>query len=434
MDATPKRTAANSVLRGPVDSKARTPRVSARAHGIIAECSRVLVRASEELQLLNDICRVVVNSEGYRLAWVGLVRHDEAKTIEPVASAGDEDNYLGSIRLSWADNEFGRGPAGMAVRTGKPQAVRDILTNPSFSAWREQALARGFQVLVSLPLIFEGETLGVFGIFADESNALGADELELLSELAHDIAYGMTNLRRRVVQQRADLLLKLEHSVTRALAEAENLSSAMRLVMRAVCETEGWECGRFLRVDEKARLLRLDDAWGVPEPAIQHFLDASRSVSYAPGVGLAGTVWETGEALWIPDIERDGRAVQRALIAEIGLRGTILFPLVSDGETLGVLAFNSRQIREPDERLRRAVRAIGSQIGQFLQRKRAEEVLRESEARFRSLIELSSDIYWEQDDQFCFTVMTGTELGSRDVRDFPLFGKRRWDIDYFNIG
>jgi diguanylate cyclase (GGDEF)-like protein len=412
---------------------ARGTRAAARAHKIITECSRVLVRASDEPQLLSDICRVVVASVGYRLAWVGLVRHDAAKTIEPVASAGDHDDYLRSIKLSWADNEFGRGPAGMAVRTGKPQAVRDVLTNPNFVAWREQALARGFQVLASLPLVFEGETLGVFGIFADESYALDADELDLLSELAHDIAYGMTNLRRRVVQQRGELLLRLEHSVTRTLAEAENLHAAMKSVIRAVCETEGWECGRFLRVDEKAELLRLDEVWGVPDPAIERFLASSRNVSYARGVGLAGTVWQTGDTLWIPDVDKDGRALQRSLISEIGLRGTIFFPLVSDDETLGVLAFNSREIRQPDERLTRAVRVIGSQIGQFLRRKRAEEVLRDSEARFRSLTELSSDIYWEQDEQLRFTVMTGTEFGSRDVRDFPLFGKRRWEIDYFNI-
>jgi diguanylate cyclase (GGDEF)-like protein len=419
--------------RAAKNGSARIQRADARAHKIIAECSRVLVRASDEQRLLADICRVVVDTVGYRLAWVGLVRHDEAKTIEPVASAGDKDDYLRTIRLSWGENPFGRGPAGAAVRTGKPQAVRDVLTNPNFAAWREQALARGFQVLASLPLVFEGETLGVFGIFADESNALDADELELLSELAHDIAWGMANVRRGVVQQRAELLLRLEHTVTRALADAENLSAAVKSVIRAVCETEGWACGRFLRVDEKAGLLRLDEVWGVPDPAIARFLESSRNVSYARGVGLAGTVWETGRTLWIPDVDKDGRALQRSLISEIGLRGTIFFPVVSDGDTLGVLAFNSREIREPDDRLTRAVRVIGSQLGQFLRRKRAEDILRESEARFRSLTELSSDIYWEQDEQFRFTVLTGTALGSRDVRDFPLFGRRRWEIDYFNI-
>jgi GAF domain-containing protein len=188
----------------PTEARARDlqSHAAARAHKIIAECSHVLVRASEERKLLHDMCRIVVDSGGYLLAWVGLVRHDAACTIEPVASAGDHDNYLGSIKLSWGDNQFGRGPAGMAVRTGKPQAVRDVRTNPNFAAWRDQALARGYQVLASLPLIYEGETLGVFGMFAGELNALDTGELELLSELAHDIAFGIGNLRMRAAQQR----------------------------------------------------------------------------------------------------------------------------------------------------------------------------------------------------------------------------------------
>src|SRR2546422_8675868 len=126
-----------SVLSAP--SYSEHSRTAARAHKIIAECSHVLVRASEERQLLQDMCRIVVDSGGYRVAWVGLVRHDEGRTIEPVASAGDRDNYLGSIKLSWADNEFGRGPAGMAVRPGKPPGGRGGRHPPPSPPRRAQA-------------------------------------------------------------------------------------------------------------------------------------------------------------------------------------------------------------------------------------------------------------------------------------------------------
>ena len=111
-------------------------RLVTRARIVMADCRRVLVRASEEDRLLQDMCRIAVESGGYRTAWIGLVRHDQARTIEPVASAGDRDDFLASMRISWADNEFGRGPAGAAVRTRKPQALRNIQSNRYFSKLR----------------------------------------------------------------------------------------------------------------------------------------------------------------------------------------------------------------------------------------------------------------------------------------------------------
>ena len=115
------------------------------------------------------------------------------------------------------------------------------------------------------------------------------------------------------------------------------------------------------------------------------------------------------------------------------MHGAFHFPVSSEGKTIGVLAFNSRKIREPDERLLRAVHAIGGQIGQFFQRKQAEEVMRESEGRFRNLTQLSSDVYWEQDDQYRFTSFGGT--GSELVNPATLrwLGKKRWEQGYDNM-
>src|SRR6266850_1749365 len=145
-------------------------RLVARARNVMAECNRVLVRATAELQLLQDMCRILVEKGGYRIAWVGLVRHDEGSTIEPVASAGDHDGYLASIRLSWADAEFGQGPSGRAVRSGEPQIVHDIGTDPKFVQWRKAALARGDRKAATLPLKGEGETIGVVSIHAGEAH------------------------------------------------------------------------------------------------------------------------------------------------------------------------------------------------------------------------------------------------------------------------
>jgi diguanylate cyclase (GGDEF)-like protein/PAS domain S-box-containing protein len=103
----------------------------------------------------------------------------------------------------------------------------------------------------------------------------------------------------------------------------------------------------------------------------------------------------------------------------------MVFPVISEGKTIGVLSFSSREVRQPEERLVEAISVIGSQIGQFVQRKQAEEVIRENEERFRSLTELSSDLYWEQDEHYRFTKISGAY--SR------LAGKHRWDEECFNM-
>src|SRR6266581_6391911 len=233
--------------------------------------------------------------------------------------------------------------------------------------------------------------------------------------------------------RRAEQLLALEHAVTRSLAEADSAPAALKAAIRAICGTEDWECGRYLRVDERAGLLRCVEVWGIQTGAIQRFLESSRSVTYAPGAGLAGRVWQAGQPLWLADVGKDPRAAQASLIREIGLHGAIFFPVMAEGKTIGVLAFNSREVREPEERLLQALRVIGSQIGQFVQRKQAEEVLRESEERFRSLTGLSSDMYWEQDEQFRFTSMSGTGSQRVNLKTFPTIGKKRWEQNYINM-
>ncbi len=194
-------------------------------------------------------------------------------------------------------------------------------------------------------------------------------------------------LRDISARKRGEQLLALEHAVSHCLAGADNVPTAMKAVMRSVCETQGWECGRYFRLDDEAGVLRFDEFWSMPEAKLDEFIARSRAVSYTPGAGLMGRVWQSGEALWVPDIASDPRATQR-IGQDTGLRGTFLFPVMVEGKVIGVLGFNSRQVREPDERLLMAVRVIGSQIGQFLQRKHAEESLR----RFRAAIDVSVDL------------------------------------------
>jgi diguanylate cyclase (GGDEF)-like protein/PAS domain S-box-containing protein len=168
--------------------------------------------------------------------------------------------------------------------------------------------------------------------------------------------------------KRAEQLLRLEHTVAQCLADANNSSEGLKAVIRAVCETVGWECGRYFHLDEEFQVLRFADGWGIPDRAVQQFLAKSRELTYAPGVGLAGKVWQSRQPIWSTDITRDARVTLSAPARDIGMRGAFVFPIMSAGKTVGVLAFNSREVREPEDRLLQTVRVTGNQVGQFVVR------------------------------------------------------------------
>ena len=171
---------------------------------------------------------------------------------------------------------------------------------------------------------------------------------------------------------RADQLLRLEHVVARCLSEADSAGEALKAVIRSICETQSWECGRYFAWDEKLGALAFSEFWHVPQAALEIFIAKSRELTYAPGAGLVGKVLESGKPLWVTDLATDSRS-KAGIARDAGMHGAFLFAVMSAGKTIGVLVFHSRQVRDPDDRLLEAVRVIGGQIGQFVQRKRAEE-------------------------------------------------------------
>ena len=171
---------------------------------------------------------------------------------------------------------------------------------------------------------------------------------------------------------RAEQLLRLEHVVARCLSDADSASAALKAVMRAIAETQSWECGRYFGWDEKAQVLAFSEFWHVPGAALEVFIAKSRELTYAAGAGLVGQAFQSGAALWVTDLAKDPRA-KAGIARDAGMHGAFLFPVMSEGKPIGVLVFHSREVRDPDDRLLQAVRVIGGQIGQFVQRKRAEE-------------------------------------------------------------
>ncbi|BAY24171.1 multi-component transcriptional regulator, winged helix family protein [Calothrix sp. NIES-2100] len=185
----------------------------------LSNCSQVLVRAKDELDLLHRICQMIVEVGGYRLAWVGFAENDGEKTIRPIAQAGYEDGYLQSLNLTWADTIHGRGPSGTAIRTGQTAIIQNILTDPNYEIWRCQASKQGYAASISLPLIAEHQVFGALNIYATEPNSFDSDEVELLQALAADLAYGIMALRNQRDRQLAQIALQQSQQSYQQLVE-----------------------------------------------------------------------------------------------------------------------------------------------------------------------------------------------------------------------
>ena len=218
-------------------------------------------------------------------------------------------------------------------------------------------------------------------------------------------------------QKRIQQLLKLDQAVTLRLAEAQGAPQALNGALEAICDSLRWDCSELWTPDAAAGVLRRFAHWAAPgEPGALRFVEASKDLEFRPGAGLVGTVWQTGEPIWVPDFTADARSLRKELAEETGLRAVALFPIRAGDRIAAVLEFTSRRMRQPDNRLWQTLRAIGTQIGQFLGRAEAERAVRESEARWRALTHLSSDWYWELDAEYRFTRLEGRQVAGGDVR------------------
>lgn len=175
-----------------------------RALKVLGESSQAMARATEERGFLAEVSRMLVAVGGYRLAWIGFAQEDERKSVVPVAQAGFEEGYLDAIEITWAETQRGRGPTGKAIRTGRPAICKNILRDPQFVPWREEAVRRGYGSSIALPIRMSGKVVGALNIYAKEPDAFDAEEVNLLEELAGDLSYGLTALRDKSEKEQAE--------------------------------------------------------------------------------------------------------------------------------------------------------------------------------------------------------------------------------------
>src|SRR2546426_4398410 len=169
--------------------------------------------------------------------------------------------------------------------------------------------------------------------------------------------------------------LAAEYATARALAESGRLAEATPRILEAICTTLGWEHGALWQVDRHANRLRCVEIWRPSDSAFDDFEALSRKMTFERGVGLPGRVWASGRPDFIPDVVHDPNFPRAPVAAREGLHAAFGFPISIEGDVVGMMEFFSREIREPDTGLLDMLGAIGSQIGQVMERRRVEEEL-----------------------------------------------------------
>ena len=166
-----------------------------RALTLLRGVAQAMSRNEDEASFLAEVCILITEVAGYRLAWVAEAQHDAKRSIRPLAEAGFDPGYLNSVKISWANDEYGQGPTGRAIRTGIPVVCRDVLNDPMYAPWRDVALACGYQSTIAMPLRLSGKIIGSINLYSDQPDILDDAEVSLLEDMAGEIGAGIGRLQ-----------------------------------------------------------------------------------------------------------------------------------------------------------------------------------------------------------------------------------------------
>src|SRR5512139_315216 len=318
----------------------------------IAAVNEMLLAELPEHELMSRICQELVRDRLFRMAWIGLVNEDGV-TVRPVAEAGFEAGYLAQANIRCDDTPQGSGPTGMAIRLGRTVINDDTETNRQFAPWREQARTHGYRSSAATPLRVNGRVIGALSVYGHEPHAFGPEKVLLLEKLAADLGMAMGHRAAVAALRQSEERFRLISSMATDLLYSCDKTAQGRLVM-------DWASA-----------------------------SAGRVFGYSLDEILARGCWRC-------HVHPDDRPEFDRNIARLapGQRSECELRIIAkDGSTRHIRAFT------------RAVETAGGQTRlhgacqDITDRKRAEEALRESEARFRAMAEHSADWIWAIDTQ-----------------------------------
>lgn len=177
---------------------------------MITECNKVLLHSETEQDLLNSICEIIIRHWWYFMCWIWYIWENWEKIVHPVARAWFDDGYLDSIEISWDENkESGRGPTGTAIREKHPVYIKNVLTDPTFALWRDNAIKRWYNSSLALPLFIKNNVVGALCLYAKEIEVFNNEEINLLEELSINISQCIWHIRDKEEKKKTDEILRI---------------------------------------------------------------------------------------------------------------------------------------------------------------------------------------------------------------------------------
>jgi PAS domain S-box-containing protein len=314
-----------------------------RAYRALSDCNQAMVRANDETRLLQDVCQIIVDKGGYRMVWAGLVEHDEARSVRPVARAGEYTDWVDHLEVTWADQEPSSGPTGRAIRSKRLQLVPNIATEPDLSSWSTNALAHGFTSAISLPLLDSGgEAFGALTVYASDEPSFDPEEIDLLAELAFDLAFGIMGLRSNIERERAqkaerehrllaEVLRDIAAVINSTLDSDEVLERILTNIERVVPHT----LANIMMVDHGvARVVRHR---GYTEPDHERWI--GETLFFIDEIPNLRQMAETKQQIVIPDTEATPDWISFPATGKI--RSYAAAPIIIDGEAAGFINLDS---------------------------------------------------------------------------------------------
>jgi PAS domain S-box-containing protein len=223
-------------------------RSTTRALKILSESNAALLNSQTEQVLLDEYCRIAVQTGGYRMAWIGFAKDISDKSVAPMARYGDTEGFLGLNKITWAKEDRGNGPTGRAIRTLEVQVCENIATDPTMEIWREEALKCGYRSLIALPFRLSEETTACFSLYGTTLHSWSSPERELLRELAADLAFGVKSIRTAIIkaQYEEKLRVSLEQTIqviVETIGQRDSYTAGHQRRVALICSQIGRELG-----------------------------------------------------------------------------------------------------------------------------------------------------------------------------------------------
>ena len=362
-----------------------------RALMVLNRCNQSLVHITDEKQLLDSVCDIVINIGNYRMSWVGFTEQGEANKLIPMAISGFSNSYLDNF-FSWDDKAGGRSPADVCIRTNQSYICRDTSTDPAFTPWRKLAIERGYASMIALPLSIEDKSIGCFLIYSTEVNAFDVEEVELLEHLAKNLSYGIQTIRVKEKNKKVEDLLKLENEIFQIIYLNPPFNELCCQVINKIEQS---------LVDVKCSILLLDEKdkrlWSIAAPSLPAaYIKAIDGVEIGPDVGSCGTAAFFNKTIIVPDIENDPLWKDYSELAlTYNLKSSYSVPIrATDGGVIGTFGNYFHTVQESAANVS-LMEHIAQILGGVFERDKIAAALRESEERFGLAMEGANDGLWD---------------------------------------